>query len=869
MSNEQGNRRGQAPRGQTPRSQRRTKPKSTGKKKFTAKKGMLIVFFTVVIAVACAIGGYLWIILNGERILKENGDNYEIMDEASIIYDVNKNEYAKLQAENREPVTIDQIPKLVQEAFIATEDRRFNEHQGVDLWAIGRAAVKDITSRSKAEGGSTITQQLAKNLFLSHDKTFFRKATEVSIAVALENHKTKDEILEMYLNRIYFGKGAYGIKAASKRYFGKSDLNDLELWEIASLAAMPKAPSTYNPLSNPEKSKERRGVVLKLMADQGYITQDEMNKAAVVDYNPDAQMETKRVQSAFVDYAIEEAVEKTGLSEEELNRGGYKIYTSINPDAQKAVEEEFEDDSNFEKSKDDQQMQGSMVIMDQHSGEIVAMAGGRDYTRKGLNRAKVLRQPGSTFKPIASYGPALETGNFYPWSTLRDDKQCFGNYCPSDLGSNKYIGAVSFKDALKRSINLPSVWLLNEIGVQTGYDFAVKLGIPLVKEDRNLAIALGGLTYGATPIQMATAYSAFANGGIYDPAHSIIEVADRSDKSVYKFKEDSGERVMTEQTSYYMTDVLQEVVNNGTGKKAKISGRPTAGKTGTTQHGIPGFRSSANRDVWFVGYTPEWTASVWMGYDKTDKDHVVQKGSSQAATLFNKVMTKALKNQKKGTFDKPSNIKEEVKPPSKVNGLTASYSADTQTVSLSWSAVASEKPVTYRIYRKESTESGYTMIGEVPANAFEDMQIVPNAQYEYYVTAYTAELNKETDPSATVKIKIESDLPPIDPTLPDPNNPDPNNPNPIDPNNPGSTDPTQPTNPDPTNPADPNNPDGNGTTNPDQGNGNGNGDDGSVPTDTGGLNPDQITGNSTGDPNVINPDGNGNGNGKEKKDKKG
>ncbi|WP_314587804.1 PBP1A family penicillin-binding protein [Paenibacillus terrigena] len=814
---------------------KKPKSKSKGRKPFTWKKGLLLLFFTIAIAVFCAIAGYLWIILNGERILKENGDKYEVMDEASIIYDVNKTEVTKLYVENREPVTFDEIPEMVRNAFIATEDRRFNEHQGVDLWSIGRAAVKDVIARSKVEGGSTITQQLAKNLFLSHDKTFFRKATEVSIALALENHKTKDEILEMYLNRIFFGKGAYGIKAASKRYFGKSDLKDLEIWEIATLAAMPKAPSSYNPLSNPEKSKERRGVVLKLMADQGYITQAQMNEAAKVDYNPDAQTETKRVSSAFIDYAIDEAGDKTGLTEDELYRGGYKIYTTLVPEAQNAVEEEFANDDNFEKSKDDQQMQGSMVIMDQHTGGLVAMAGGRDYIRKGLNRAKVPRQPGSTFKPIASYGPALDTGNYFPWSTLRDDKQSFGDYSPSDLGSNKYIGPVSFTYALQKSINLPSVWLLNEIGVKTGFDFAKKLGIPLVPEDRNLTIALGGLTYGASPIQMATAYSAFANGGYYDPAHSVLEVVDRDNKSVYSFDEGKGERVMKEQTSYYMTNVLQEVVNNGTGKSAKISGRPTAGKTGTTQHGIKGFKSSGNRDVWFVGYTPEWTGAVWMGYDKTDRDHVVKKGSGQAASLFKKVMTKALANKKKGDFSKPTGVVEEKVKQDKVNGLVASYAAATQSVTLNWSALSGDNQPTYRIYRKESTESKFSMVGEVTSNSYEDIQVVPNAQYEYYVTAFLANVNLETDPSAKVSIKIDNDLPDIEQPPVDPNNPvtDPNE-------NGGNGDGSDPST---------ENPDGNGNVTPDPG----------TPDNSNGGWVDQGTG--TTDQGTIVPDNNGNGNG--------
>lgn len=816
------------------------KPKK--KKKMTWKKGMLWLFFTVAFAIFCAIAGYLWIMLNGERILKESDNKYGIMSETSIIYDVNNKEVGKLYAENREPVELKDVPKMLQDAFIATEDRRFNEHQGVDLWSIGRAAVKDIIARSKVEGGSTITQQLAKNLFLSHDKTFFRKATEVSIALALENHNTKEEILAMYLNRIFFGKNAYGIKAASIRYFGKSNLNDLKLWEMATLAGIPKAPSNYNPLSNPEKSKERRGIVLKLMYDQGYITKAQMDEAALVEYDPEQSSDAKNVESPFVDYALVEAMEKTKKTEEELRRGGYKIYTTMDLNAQKIMETAFANDDFFEKSKDAQLMQGAMVIMDHRNGSIVAMVGGRDYVRKGLNRVTVPRQPGSTFKPIASYGPALETGNFFPWSTVRDDKQCFGKYCPRDLGSNKYIGAVSFTDALKRSINLPSVWLLNEVGIDKGVKFAESLGIPMKKEDRNLAIALGGLTYGASPLQMANAFSAFANGGKLNTTYSISKITDSEDKVIYEMKKPEMKQVMRPQTAYYMTDVLQQVVTDGTGKRAKFS-HPVAGKTGTTQHGIPGFSSSANRDVWFVGYTTEWTGAVWMGYDKTDRDHVVKQGSGQAATLFKEVMSKALAKHKPSNFKKPEGI-EEVKPPQAVSGLMASYSASSQSVTLNWGEVASDKPLTYRVYRKESTESKFTMVSELASNAYEDIEVVPNAQYEYYVTAYSAAMKLETPPSSKVKIKIENDLPPI--TVP--NQPDPNNPN-VDPNNPGTVDPNDPWgNPDP-NAPDPNNPTPN--SNPDP--------NGQTGDQTGTVN--GLPGNDIG---LDNGDGKNNGKGKER-----
>ncbi|PQP90706.1 penicillin-binding protein, partial [Paenibacillus sp. AR247] len=242
-------------------------------------------------------------------------------------------------------------PEDVSTAFYrhaTSKIERFYEHSGVDLWSIGRAAVKDVIARSKVEGGSTITQQLAKNIFLTRDKTFFRKATEVSIAMALERNKTKDEIITMYLNRIPFGGQIYGIKEASKYYFGKSNLNDLKVWEMATLAAMPKGPSKYNPVRNPDLSMQRRAVVLNLMAQEGYITQEEADAAKKVEYTYKPPKKQQQYQN-FMDYVMNEAEEVTGLSEDDLNIGGYKIYTTMDANAQKVLEKEFADESNFEK----------------------------------------------------------------------------------------------------------------------------------------------------------------------------------------------------------------------------------------------------------------------------------------------------------------------------------------------------------------------------------------------------------------------------------------------------------------------------------------------------------------------------------------
>lgn len=755
------------PRGRSAADTKKSNTKKGRKKKrLTLRRLLTVLFFAAAAGIICGIIGYLLIILNGERILAEN-QNKLVLPETSVVYDANGNEIATLFHENRENASFDEIPELLKQAVIATEDRRFEEHSGIDVWAIGRALVKDILAREMVEGGSTITQQLAKNLFLSSDKTILRKATEASIAVALENQLTKDEILEMYLNRIFFGKRQYGVKAAAEYYFGK-ELDELELWEIATLAGIPKAPSRYNPISNPELSKERRAVVLQLMYEQGIITEQEMNEAKAVDYTPIEHKEEEREEkySVFVDYAIEEAMRVTGMTEEELSIGGYHIYTTVNPQAQQAVEKAFADDDNFEKSPDDLKVQGAMVIMDHRNGEIQGMAGARDYAKKGLNRVTVPRQPGSAFKPITSYGPALETGDWLPTSTLRDDKQCFGNYCPTDSNRVKYIGPVSMKQALKESRNLPAVWLLNEIGVEKGVEFANRLGFNLDESDRNLSIALGGLTYGVTPLQMAVGYSAFANEGMEVDAHAIRKIVNGNNSTIYEYKAPEPKRLMSKETAWYMTEMLQAVVQEegGTGRRARID-RPVAGKTGTTQHGIPGFESSANRDIWFVGYTPEWTAAVWMGYDKTDREHVLKEGSGTAAAMFSTVMSEALRGVPSSGFGKPEGVKEAA-PPSRPGGLTAYYDAESKSVKLSWNGVDGDN-IVYRVYRKAVSNSEFVrLLDMVGATGAEDTNVAPGMAYQYYITAYDAQSNLESSPSDRLTVEVEEEI--IVPEEPEP-----------------------------------------------------------------------------------------------------
>ncbi|CAM4430942.1 penicillin-binding protein 2A [Paenibacillus endophyticus] len=753
------------------RPNRKTVPKQKKKKRISGRKWFYGLFFTAVIAIVCGIIGYLLIILNGERLLTENA-NKLVFGESSIIYDANNIEIARLSDpnENREIADFSEIPKQMFDAIIATEDQRFREHSGIDFFAIGRAVVKDVIARSAVEGGSTITQQLAKNVFLTADKTFFRKATEASIAVALEQQYTKDEILTMYLNRIFFGKRVHGIKEAAKFYFD-TDVDKLELWQVATIAAMPKAPNRYNPIAHPEDSMSRRAVVLKLMFDQGYITAEEMEQAKAVVYEiPENHIErTTDKYPAFVDYVVEEATVAMNLSEEELRIGGFKIYTTLNVEAQNAMDTQFNDDGNFEKSVDERQVEGAMVIINHRNGEIQALTGGRDYVKKGLNRVDVKRQPGSAFKPIIAYGPALESGKYYPWTVLANDKKCYGNYCPTDRwGANP----VSMTQAIKDSRNLAAVWMLNQVGLKSGFAFSSKLGIELDAEnDRNLSAALGGLTNGATPMQMATAYSVFANEGKSVDTHSIRKIEGKTN-TIYTYKAPASKQLISAETAYYLTEMMQTVVEKGgTGVKAAI-GRSLAGKTGTTQHGIKGFRGDGVKDAWFVGYTPEWTASVWMGYDKVDIDHYLKTGSIQAATMFSKVMKPAMKNIAKSSFKKPQGIKED-KPPAAITNFNAVFIPEEMRVQLSWDPYQDGK-VTYEVYRKEASESEFIrFVDSLTSTGVDDMSAFPGMTYEYYVVAYDAENDLESAPSSKIKVAIpETEMIPEIPMEPDPVDPD-------------------------------------------------------------------------------------------------
>ncbi|WP_242876245.1 transglycosylase domain-containing protein [Desulfosporosinus hippei] len=576
----------------------------------------------------------------------------------SYLYDQNGNRISQLSSSRIEPVSGQQIPLVMKNAVIAVEDRRYYEHKGVDLRSIIRALYRDIISGDFSEGGSTITQQLAKNLFLASDKTLARKLNEAAYALKIEAVLDKDEILVAYLNQIYYGEGCYGLQNAAQLYFDK-EVEDLSLPESALLAGLLKAPSIYSPLNSKEKSLERRNIVLALMKEQNYISSVEYQKALVqpIVIKKGSLKDLSGQYSPYVDYVIDEAINRIGFTEEQILKGGLKIYTQMDPLVQKAAEEVYEESHYFPKGTSDQLVQSGVVLLDHKTGGIrglVGYRGARVY--RGLNHAassQFLRQPGSTLKPLSVYAPALEKG-YNSDSTVEDHPLNINGYSPQNY-DNQYRGYITMQEAVRHSWNVPAVWLLNKIGIDSGVDFVQRCGITLKKEDHTLSLALGGLSQGVTPLQMAQAYGAFANLGVMNKAYAISKITTDEGTVLYLAQPETTQ-VTTPSVAYMMTLMLEDVVTNGTGENAKLS-RPTAGKTGSVE--LPQTEEFADiskgvKDVWFVGYTPELTAAVWMGYDNTDHNHyLTTSGGAEPAVVFREILSRALESTPVVPFEIP------------------------------------------------------------------------------------------------------------------------------------------------------------------------------------------------------------------------
>ena len=570
-------------------------------------------------------------------------------DRTSIIYDGQSDVVTRLHGvQDRTWVSISELQPSTVYAFISAEDARFFEHEGVDVIRIAGAIVADIKAGSYVQGASTISQQLIKLSHLTSEKTISRKAEEAALAYEMERQYSKEDILEMYLNYVYFGGGYYGIEAAAEGYFGVH-ASDLTLDQSAMLAGILKSPSGYAPHINYAASINRRNNILRLMRDYGYITDDEKKQASA--RRPTILHDKREEYSGYyTDAVTKSAAALMGITVDELIRGGYSIYSAMDSDIQHYCEEMFKNGELFPA----EDSEAAIVVLEPSTGMVVAMVGGRSYTGGiSFNRATdIRRQPGSVIKPVIAYAPAFEYLNYTAADMILDEETTFADYTPSNYG-NKYYGWVTVREAVTKSLNVPAVKTLSEVGVERAKDFAKRCGIEFDDKDDSLALALGGFTYGVSPLQIAGAYSCFASGGIYNTPTLIKKITDRNGLTVYEYRQDSR-RVMSEANAYILTSMLKSVVTEGTGHRLNTLDIPIAGKTGTV--GL----ANGNRDAWMAGYTPEYTAVVWQGYD-SDRLGLLPSsatGGTYPALMLYELFNHIYPDGRSGDFEKPESVKQ-------------------------------------------------------------------------------------------------------------------------------------------------------------------------------------------------------------------
>ncbi|MGB6128656.1 MAG: PBP1A family penicillin-binding protein [Psychrilyobacter sp.] len=561
------------------------------------------------------------------------------VSEPIIIYDKDENIIDYLSKQKGENADIKEIPSYLQKAFITIEDRRFYSHHGVDIWRLGKAVLVNFSKGRIAQGGSTISQQLAKNVFLSNERTFTRKFKELIITLEIERVYSKDEILEKYMNEIYFGSGSYGVREAAKDIFNK-DISKINLAESAMLAGIPNRPNMYNPRKNLEAAMKRTRLILKLMLKQNYISLDKYDEAI----NHKFILESNYKKTFFPDKNITVIV-KDGRKKREstkapdfmdiveekvvnlvdpiiFSRGGFKVYTTLDNEMQKIAKDTFE---NYSKFKSNKKLQGAMITLDARTGEVRSIVGGKDYRSGNFNRGiDAKRQIGSTFKPFIYY-TALKKG--YTMNQIIDASNTkYGNWAPRNYSNAKYKN-ITLVQSLEKSVNTVAVKLLNDVGINDVIDNFNQTGVEL-EFTKDLTIALGSTS--ASPLELATSYLPFANGGIAHKNSFITRIEDTDGNIIYENEELEGIKIYNSIDTSLMTYMLEKVVEYGSGRGAKLHSRlgfdvDQGGKTGT---------SNDFRSAWYAGFTPDYVTVVYMGYDDNTPMPKNSSGGRMAVPLW-------------------------------------------------------------------------------------------------------------------------------------------------------------------------------------------------------------------------------------------
>lgn len=597
------------------------------------------------------IGGYLFYLAKTTNVK----DLQNALKATTIIYDKNGDQAGSLTGQKGTYVELDAISENLQNAVVATEDRSFYKNSGINY---GRFFLAILTL-GRSGGGSTITQQLAKNAFLSQDQTVERKAKEFFLALEINKKYSKKEILTMYLNNAYFGNGVWGIEDASKKYFGVS-ASQLSLDQSAVLAGMLKGPEIYNPLYSVENATNRRNTVLQNMVAAGYIDQATADQSAAVDIHGqlvdayEGKSEDYRYPSYF-DAVINEAVNEYGLTEEDIVKNGYRIYTELDQNYQASMQVIYDNTALFPVAEDGTRAESGSVALDPKTGGVRALVGrvGSDENpgfRTYNYATQAARSPGSTIKPLVVYSPAVAEG----WSTnkeLDNSTTQYGSYEVNNYAGIQSSPTVPMYQALAESLNLPAVATANDLGLDTVFEYGKKFGLNMDKVDKSLAVALGaGVT--TNPMQMAQAYGTFANGGVMNDAHLITKIENASGQ-VVKSHSQKSTRVLSGSTTDKMTNMMLGTFSNGTGVNAAPYGYTMAGKTGTTE---TSFNKDLSGDQWVIGYTPDVVISQWLGFPTTDENHYLTDSSAGTASeIFRNVANSVLPYTDGTQFDSVKN----------------------------------------------------------------------------------------------------------------------------------------------------------------------------------------------------------------------
>lgn len=571
--------------------------------------------------------------------------NLLISASSQIVFYNNDNEIITKNLSNK-IVDYENLPEFVKNAFISIEDKQFYSHKGINYKRIVKSMLNNIKSGYIKEGGSTISQQLIKNTHLNPEKTFDRKIKEIVLTKKLEKTFSKDDILETYLNVIYFGNNSYGLENASLNYFSKHS-KDLSLNEAAVLAGLIKAPTKYSPILNYENCFQRKNLVLNQMYKDSYITKEELDENLNKEIT--LSLKAKSEKNIYEDATIKEAERILNLSEREMKINGIKIYTYLDENLQKELIEIANNEKFYHKNRYGNTADSGLVVIDNETGGINAFYGKCDY-----NLVDIKRQPGSTIKPILVYSPALDKNLIMPESQILDEKININGYSPHNVG-NVYHGYVSITEAIEQSLNIPAVKIMEKVGIDNCKNYVKNVGLDLKNEGDNYALALGGFKYGTNLIELCNTFVPFSQEGNFKQASFIKEIRGLNDKILYKNPQKET-KVMKESTSYLMTKMLISGVEKGTSMRLNSLPFKVAGKTGTV--GIT--NTNLNTDVYSVAYTKDKTCGVWLGNAKGQSEYNLEgsnNGGTYCSSMLKEVFLKLYANKKPKEFDSaPNNI---------------------------------------------------------------------------------------------------------------------------------------------------------------------------------------------------------------------